>query len=377
MANSELPRHRTHTPVASAVPTAVIALSVAGMLAAPIGTASAATGENFAGILENLATEQTGSEETVVDVQDGILTVGDIAFTLPSGLEGAPVDGTADIWSFEGTDCSFTVKGLQLSEEDSFELWDLAHSQTGDGFGNWLMGGYPESVYLDYVRYDTGTLSFNLVFLMDTAGDKVAGFMLVPNDTLRTFTEVVFTFPAETFESSLTLVDAMCQGAEPAGSAATVLRASDAISALKESRQPAVEEAKAATDEEEAATDEADEAEAEPADATDEAGADEAEEAEVGALTDGEYADGTYEGTGKGIGGDVPVTVTVEGGKIASVEVGDNSETQGIGSNAIEQLPELIVEANGTEGVDGVSGATITSNAIFDAVEEALEQAQG
>ena len=376
MANSELPRHRTHTPVASAVPTAVIALSVAGMLAAPIGTASAATGENFAGILENLATKQTGSEETVVDVQDGILTVGDIAFTLPSGLEGAPVDGTADIWSFEGTDCSFTVKGLQLSEEDSFELWDLAHSQTGDGFGNWLMGGYPESVYLDYVRYDTGTLSFNLVFLMDTAGDKVAGFMLVPNDTLRTFTEVVFTFPAETFESSLTLVDAMCQGAEPAGSAATVLRASDAISALKESRQPAVEEAKAATDEEEAATDEADEAEAEPADATDEAGADEAEEAEVGALTDGKYADGAYEGTGKGIGGDVPVTVTVEGGAITDVTVGDNSETQGIGSNAIEQLPELIVEANGTEGVDGVSGATITSNAIFAAVDEALEQAR-
>ena len=375
MANSELPRHRTHTPVASAVPTAVIALSVAGMLAAPIGTASAATGENFAGILENLATEQTGSEETVVDVQDGILTVGDIAFTLPSGLEGAPVDGTADIWSFEGTDCSFTVKGLQLSEEDSFELWDLAHSQTGDGFGNWLMGGYPESVYLDYVRYDTGTLSFNLVFLMDTAGDKVAGFMLVPNDTLRTFTEVVFTFPAETFESSLTLVDAMCQGAEPAGSAATVLRASDAISALKESRQPAVEEAKAATDEEEAATDEADEAEADKADEKD-ADADEATNAEATEAAAGSYADDTYEGTGKGIGGDVPVTVTVEGGKIASVEVGDNSETQGIGSNAIEQLPELIVEAGGTEGVDGVSGATITSNAIFAAVEEALEQAR-
>ena len=286
-------------------------------------------------------------------------------------MTGLPTYGPS-----RGTDCSFTVKGLQLSEEDSFELWDLAHSQTGDGFGNWLMGGYPESVYLDYVRYDTGTLSFNLVFLMDTAGDKVAGFMLVPNDTLRTFTEIVFSFPSETFESSLTLVDAMCQGAEPAGSAATVLRASDAISALKESRQPAVEEAKAATDEEEAATDEADEAEAEPADATDEAGADEAEEAEVGALTDGKYADGAYEGTGKGIGGDVPVTVTVEGGKIASVEVGDNSETQGIGSNAIEQLPELIVEANGTEGVDGVSGATITSNAIFAAVEEALEQAR-
>ena len=74
--------------------------------------------------------------------------------------------------------------------------------------------------------------------------------------------------------------------------------------------------------------------------------------------------DGTYEGTGKGIGGDVPVTVTVEGGKIAAVEVGDNSETQGIGSNAIEQLPEQFVglkTAEEVDALDGVSGATITS----------------
>ena len=84
------------------------------------------------------------------------------------------------------------------------------------------------------------------------------------------------------------------------------------------------------------------------------------------------YADGTYTASGKGIGGDVPVTVTVEGGKIASVEVGENSETQGIGSKAIEQLPDEIVAANGTDGVDAVAGATVTSTAIFDAVNEAL-----
>ena len=83
-------------------------------------------------------------------------------------------------------------------------------------------------------------------------------------------------------------------------------------------------------------------------------------------------ADGTYEGTGKGIGGNVPVTVTVEGGKITAVEVGENSETQGIGTKAIEQLPAKIVEANGVEGVDAISGATVTSKAIFSAVEEAL-----
>lgn len=94
--------------------------------------------------------------------------------------------------------------------------------------------------------------------------------------------------------------------------------------------------------------------------------------AEAAAAT---YTDGTYEASGSGIGGDVPVTVTISGGVIASVEVGDNAETEGIGSKAIEQLPELIVAANGTTGVDSVSGASITSAAIFSAVEDCLAQA--
>ena len=96
---------------------------------------------------------------------------------------------------------------------------------------------------------------------------------------------------------------------------------------------------------------------------------------EVGSLDLSAVADGTYEGTGKGMGGDVPVTVTVEGGKITAVEVGDNSETQGIGTNAIEQLPAAIVEAGTTDGVDSVGGATVTSNAIFEAIANALATA--
>jgi molybdate transport system substrate-binding protein len=98
-------------------------------------------------------------------------------------------------------------------------------------------------------------------------------------------------------------------------------------------------------------------------------------EAEDEAGEAGAYADGVYEAEGKGIGGKVPVTVTIEGGVITDVTVGDNSETQGIGSKAIEQLPALIVEANGIDGVDGVSGASVTSKAIFTAVTDALEQA--
>ena len=103
--------------------------------------------------------------------------------------------------------------------------------------------------------------------------------------------------------------------------------------------------------------------------AADDAKADDAK-AEAAGLKDGEYT-----AEGKGIGGKVPVTVVVKDGKVSEVTVGDNSETQGIGSKAVEQLPEAIVAANGTAGVDGVSGATITSKAIFSAVEDAMAQA--
>ena len=110
-------------------------------------------------------------------------------------------------------------------------------------------------------------------------------------------------------------------------------------------------------------------------DAAEDKAADAQPAADGAAAADGAYADGTYTASGKGIGGDVPVTVTVEGGKITAVEVGDNSETQGIGSKAIEQLPDAIVAANGTDGVDAVAGASVTSKAIFTAVDDCLQQA--
>lgn len=79
----------------------------------------------------------------------------------------------------------------------------------------------------------------------------------------------------------------------------------------------------------------------------------------------------TLTGTAKGFGGDVTVTVTVNGDDITAVDAVGDSETQGIGSNAIEQLPALIVEADSTE-VDAITGATVTSNAIKEAVNNAL-----
>ena len=80
----------------------------------------------------------------------------------------------------------------------------------------------------------------------------------------------------------------------------------------------------------------------------------------------------TYMGTAQGFGGDVTAYVTVnEDGRIEAVSVSGPNETVGKGSLAIEQLPEQIVLANGTQ-VDAVAGVTVTSHAILAAVDSAL-----
>lgn len=89
------------------------------------------------------------------------------------------------------------------------------------------------------------------------------------------------------------------------------------------------------------------------------------------ALADAMPADGVYEGSANGMGGAVKVTVTVSDGKITAVEVGEHNETAGISDPAIEQIPAKIVEAQSAD-VDAVAGATVTSEAIKEAVKAAL-----
>ena len=91
----------------------------------------------------------------------------------------------------------------------------------------------------------------------------------------------------------------------------------------------------------------------------------------------GIYTPGTYQGTSEnGMGGKVTVEVTVDANAITNVTVAEHAETPGISDPAIEQIPTAIVEANSTE-VEAVSGATITSTAICEAVDKALAVARG
>lgn len=73
----------------------------------------------------------------------------------------------------------------------------------------------------------------------------------------------------------------------------------------------------------------------------------------------------------QGMNGEVKVKVTISDYKITEVKVDAANETPGIGSKAAEQLPKLMVD-NNTYNVDAITGATITSNAIKNAAEEAI-----
>jgi uncharacterized protein with FMN-binding domain len=89
--------------------------------------------------------------------------------------------------------------------------------------------------------------------------------------------------------------------------------------------------------------------------------------------SDATYADGVYEGTGEGgMGGNITVEVTVEDGKVTAITYNDN-ETPSIGGEALPQLVEQAIAANGA--VDGVSGATLTTTAFQAAVADALSKA--
>lgn len=74
-----------------------------------------------------------------------------------------------------------------------------------------------------------------------------------------------------------------------------------------------------------------------------------------------------------GMGGKLVVKVSMDGEKIAAVEVIEQNETKGIADAALSKVPSAIVAANTAE-VDTASGATITSKAIIEAVNNALAQ---
>lgn len=79
-----------------------------------------------------------------------------------------------------------------------------------------------------------------------------------------------------------------------------------------------------------------------------------------------------YIGVGKGFRGDVKVKVTMDGDKIAAIDVLESAED--LGAPAIAKIPAEVIAKQSTEGVDAVGGATYTSKALFEAINNALAQ---
>lgn len=79
----------------------------------------------------------------------------------------------------------------------------------------------------------------------------------------------------------------------------------------------------------------------------------------------------TLTGTGKGYGGEVTVTLTRENGAITACSIKGEKETPEIGGKALAELEQQVVAANGYD-IDGVSGATVTSKGVKEAVAAAL-----
>lgn len=86
------------------------------------------------------------------------------------------------------------------------------------------------------------------------------------------------------------------------------------------------------------------------------------------------YKDGTYSGTGQGFGGDIVVEVSIKKKEIVSLKIiSAKSETPEYLESA-EKILDFVVNEQ-TDQVDTVSGATLSSNGILEAVHEALQKA--
>ena len=89
----------------------------------------------------------------------------------------------------------------------------------------------------------------------------------------------------------------------------------------------------------------------------------------------GKYTAGTYTGEGQGFGGTVTVTITTDASSITDVTVEGPDETETVGGAHLEELAEQIKTAQSAE-IDGVTGATLTSNGVKEAAAAAIAKAE-
>ena len=86
------------------------------------------------------------------------------------------------------------------------------------------------------------------------------------------------------------------------------------------------------------------------------------------------FTPGTYTAEAEGYHGQIKLDVTFDENSISSINIVEDHETEGIGHEALPMMVERIIQAQGT-GVDAVTGATVSSAAIKQAVNNAAMEA--
>ena len=81
---------------------------------------------------------------------------------------------------------------------------------------------------------------------------------------------------------------------------------------------------------------------------------------------------GVFTGESKGKNGAIKVEVTIENAEIKDIKVVENHESD-FTKNVFEEIPKAIIAANSAE-VAAISGATLTSDAIIEAVRDAISK---
>lgn len=95
----------------------------------------------------------------------------------------------------------------------------------------------------------------------------------------------------------------------------------------------------------------------------------------IGCGADTPWEDGTYQATAEGYNDDIVLEVVISGGEITQINIIEHSETPGIADSAFDAIIPAIIESQSTD-VDIVSGATLTCDAVIEAVDRALEEAE-
>ena len=85
---------------------------------------------------------------------------------------------------------------------------------------------------------------------------------------------------------------------------------------------------------------------------------------------------GTYTGVGEGKFGPLELEVTFSGTALTDIKIGEHEETERVADRAFEEIPAKIIEQQAL-GIDTVTGCTLTSAAILDAVTDCVKQADG